>query len=107
MKLSDAEIPEYLKIATFTIAKGAVAQLELRPSLPPPQTELCHAYSLGVPRLVNLLRIDARICSSVTCRSKSRAITRSPNLSLEASHLGLYNKAAAVITAPFLPDGAA
>ena len=24
----------------------------------------------GVPRLVNLLRMDARTCSSVTCRSK-------------------------------------
>ncbi len=34
----------------------------------------------GVPRLVNLLRIDARTCSSVTCLWKSRAITRSPSL---------------------------
>lgn len=34
----------------------------------------------GVPRLVNLLRMEARTCSSVTCRSKSLAITLSPSL---------------------------
>jgi len=33
----------------------------------------------GVPSWVKLLRIAARTCSTATCRSKSRAMTRSPS----------------------------
>jgi len=68
------------QIENYYIRPALLHNPELGCSAPDPRRSYATRTVSGVPSWVNRLRIETRTCSSVTCRSKSLAITRSPSL---------------------------